>query len=365
MSKILIFPWPELGHVLPTLSVTRYLVSKGHEVNYLTAHQFAPQVTSVGGTIEPLFPGNVDPTTLCGSSLWYRFALDYGRDSRAIQLHNLIRKVIERGNYCLILCDYIFGRGWYRFFHKLVGDRKLVSFSTTLFDWNGPKEWGFPTIVFCPEAFELDNFRNKQSAVIYTEPSLPPIGAEDDLSNIALSNSPLVLVSFGTQSIRYRQMAELLSVINEIARRQPQLQFVVATGRSKEHAQTWESTMPNNVIVRQYIPQRSLLRRASAMVTHGGCGSIKEAVCAGVPLVVLPMLSDQPFNAMRVRYHGLGDAVFPNKQSTQSIECVICDAVDGRFTARLKPMQSAFVAMEKEQISRRVVDECLISSMDK
>ena len=46
--------------------------------------------------------------------------------------------------------------------------------------------------------------------------------------------------------------------------------------------------------------------RAAAMVSHGGAGSIRAALSAGVPLVVMPLFGDQPHNARAVAAAGAG-----------------------------------------------------------
>jgi MGT family glycosyltransferase len=51
--------------------------------------------------------------------------------------------------------------------------------------------------------------------------------------------------------------------------------------------------VPGNFIVRSFVPQIEILRRASAFVTHGGMNSVQEALYHGVPLVVAPQAADQ------------------------------------------------------------------------
>jgi UDP:flavonoid glycosyltransferase YjiC (YdhE family) len=46
--------------------------------------------------------------------------------------------------------------------------------------------------------------------------------------------------------------------------------------------------------------------RADAMVSHGGAGSIRSALAAGVPLVLMPLFGDQPHNARAVAAAGAG-----------------------------------------------------------
>ncbi|WP_344609314.1 glycosyltransferase [Streptomyces glaucus] len=61
-----------------------------------------------------------------------------------------------------------------------------------------------------------------------------------------------------------------------------------------------------NVRVFDTIPQPLLLETAQLLFTHGGYNSVREAVRAGVPMAVLPELSDQAHNATRVAELGLG-----------------------------------------------------------
>jgi UDP:flavonoid glycosyltransferase YjiC (YdhE family) len=48
MSKILVFNVPAHGHVNPTLSVVRELVSRGEQVAYYLTNEFEPQILHTG-----------------------------------------------------------------------------------------------------------------------------------------------------------------------------------------------------------------------------------------------------------------------------------------------------------------------------
>jgi MGT family glycosyltransferase len=80
-------------------------------------------------------------------------------------------------------------------------------------------------------------------------------------------------------------------------------QLVLALGG---HLRPEDFTAPPNVIVVSYAPQLEMLKRASVIITHGGLGTIKESILLGVPMIVFPMVLDQPGNAARVAYHRLG-----------------------------------------------------------
>jgi UDP:flavonoid glycosyltransferase YjiC (YdhE family) len=45
------------------------------------------------------------------------------------------------------------------------------------------------------------------------------------------------------------------------------------------------------------------------MVCHGGSGTVRGGLTAGVPMAVLPLFADQPYNAVRVAEIGAGIAL--------------------------------------------------------
>ena len=63
---------------------------------------------------------------------------------------------------------------------------------------------------------------------------------------------------------------------------------------------------PANVSVRRWVRHADVLPYCSAVLTHGGHGTVIKALAAGVPLVVAPLGRDQPDNAARVVHAGAG-----------------------------------------------------------
>jgi MGT family glycosyltransferase len=84
------------------------------------------------------------------------------------------------------------------------------------------------------------------------------------------------------------------------------MQIIMSTGENV----TRESlgTGAANFIVQSYVPQLEVLQRASVFVTHGGMNSVSESLAHGVPIVVIPQMSEQEFVGRRVE--GLGAALF-------------------------------------------------------
>ena len=62
---------------------------------------------------------------------------------------------------------------------------------------------------------------------------------------------------------------------------------------------------PDNFIIRQSVPQQILLKQVDLFITHSGMNSVNEAICHGVPMVLLPHQFEQQLTARRVEEMGL------------------------------------------------------------
>ena len=147
----------------------------------------------------------------------------------------------------------------------------------------------------------------------YAEPSdrvrrfrAPAAGsAEPALDRFGDPGAPLVYLSFGTEVPSrtrdyfpglYRDAVAALAGMG--------LRVLVTTGSDRDPAEV--GPVPASVRIERWVPQASVMREASLMVGHGGAGSVLFALAAGVPMVLVPMFADQPFNARRVADLGAG-----------------------------------------------------------
>ena len=64
--------------------------------------------------------------------------------------------------------------------------------------------------------------------------------------------------------------------------------------------------LPPGVRAFSYLPFSRILPRCSAVVYHGGIGTLSQAVRAGIPHLVVPNAHDQPDNGQRIERLGLG-----------------------------------------------------------
>ncbi|KXN66856.1 glycosyltransferase family 1 protein [Conidiobolus coronatus NRRL 28638] len=77
----------------------------------------------------------------------------------------------------------------------------------------------------------------------------------------------------------------------------------------------------DKIKILKWAPQQSILHHPSTklFLSHGGLDSIYESANAGVPMLILPFLGDQPHNAALIAESGAGDFIDWNGMSDKEI----------------------------------------------
>jgi rhamnosyltransferase subunit B len=73
------------------------------------------------------------------------------------------------------------------------------------------------------------------------------------------------------------------------------------------------------VLADNYAPFATLLPRCSALIHHGGIGTLAQGLAAGLPQLVMPMAFDQHDNLRRLRELGVGDGLAPRQFSVARV----------------------------------------------
>jgi N-glycosyltransferase len=105
-------------------------------------------------------------------------------------------------------------------------------------------------------------------------------------------------------------------------------------------------SVPANVRLVERVPQPLVLECCDLFVTHGGFNSIREALRLGVPMVVVPWLTDSHGNATRCADLGIAEVV-PAAGITAAALRQACAAVlaDGGYRRRARAMQRHVLAL--------------------
>ena len=95
------------------------------------------------------------------------------------------------------------------------------------------------------------------------------------------------------------------------------INLIVTVGREIDPEEL--GPQPANVHVERFIPQSVLLPHCTLVVSHAGSGSVIGALAYGLPMVLIPLGADQPFNAARCEALGLGKVLDPVQLTPDSV----------------------------------------------
>ncbi|CAK9061566.1 unnamed protein product [Durusdinium trenchii] len=110
----------------------------------------------------------------------------------------------------------------------------------------------------------------------------------------------------GIQNLTGKEfLQQVYRAVMEAFQDQEDLLVLMAVGPQPDALEGLPSC-PSNVLLRPTVPQLEVLQRCHAFVTHGGNNSIHEALSYAVPMAVIPMFGDQPYNAESVAGLGCG-----------------------------------------------------------
>ncbi|MNI15471.1 Oleandomycin glycosyltransferase [compost metagenome] len=145
---------------------------------------------------------------------------------------------------------------------------------------------------------------------------------------------PLVYCSLGSHGQHYAKGKRFLLTLLEVFSKNLHWQLIIQINDTGLIADL-VAIKPDNVNIYDWLSQKDILARASLFITHGGFGSIKEAIQLKVPMLVCPFHADHYGNAARVQYWSLGkiiDAKASSKQMEKHIKHILCSD-QYRFTA--------------------------------
>ena len=165
-----------------------------------------------------------------------------------------------------------------------------------------------PYLTVFPASFEDPADPAQAQTLRFSDPAWaePPSSAEAPWD---AGDGPLVYLTFGSVAGGLEQVAPVYRVALEAVADLP-VRVLLTIGREADPGAF--ADVPANVRVESWVPQAEVLGRADAVVCHAGAGSTLGALASGLPLVVVPLFADQPYNARRVEALGAGVSVIPD-----------------------------------------------------
>jgi UDP:flavonoid glycosyltransferase YjiC (YdhE family) len=133
-----------------------------------------------------------------------------------------------------------------------------------------------------------------------------PIVRRHPLYGGPADDRPLVYVTLGSAVPQSDLFPSIYRAAIDVLAPLP-VRLLVTVGRDRAPADL--GPLPPNVRVERWVPQADLMAHVAAMVCHGGSGTVTMGLAGGVPMAVVPLFADQPWNAERVDAVGAGIAL--------------------------------------------------------
>jgi zeaxanthin glucosyltransferase len=219
---------------------------------------------------------------------------------------------------------------------------------------------GVPELVLFPREFDFPRERPLPPDAVYVGPCVYASRREEPFPWDRLpAGRGVVLCSLGTMPYNYdRDGVDFLRRVAAAFADDDRRFLVLVSGGPAVTAAL--GPLPDHVGVCEWAPQLQVLARAEAMITHGGANSIRECMTAGVPVLVYPFRADQPGNAARIVFHGLGMRGDHRRDGPDEIRRKLDALVaDAGIRERVLRMRRAFVRCDEERAAAAFVERFL------
>ncbi|MFI9594721.1 macrolide family glycosyltransferase [Nonomuraea sp. NPDC052265] len=351
---------PAVSHVLPSLEIVRELVARGHRVTYANDPAVGDLITDTGAELVPcsstlpVADNNWPDDPIAAMSLF----LD-----DAVQALPQLRAAYDDDPADLYMYDI--GAYAARALAERQG-RPLLQLSPTFVAWKGYEEevaaslWQLPgadayragfarwlaesgaattdvdafsgrpphTLALIPRAMQPHADRVDTGTVTFVGPCHDARGRQDGWTRPD-GAANVLLISLGSAYTRqpefYRQC---LAAFGDL----PGWHVVLQIGKYTDAAELGE--IPSNVEVHPWVPQRAILDRADAFVTHAGMGGCCEGLLAGVPMIAVPQGAEQFANADRLVELGVARRIDTPDATGETLRAALNELVADPEVAR-------------------------------
>jgi MGT family glycosyltransferase len=157
---------------------------------------------------------------------------------------------------------------------------------------------------------------------------------------------PLVVASLS--SLPQGQAPLMRNVLLALSRLD--VRALVTLGPSLDPA---EFVAPPNAVLERFVPHSAVLPQADVLVTQCGIGTVTKGLIYGVPLVCVPILSDQPDNAARVAARGAGIYV-PSDSPPEKIGAAIQRVLNDRKFRTAAQQLGAAIRQEGDAVDNAI-----------
>ena len=378
MSTIVIAMFPELGHINATLKLARSLRLRGHQVYYLVGSDYEAYMRAQGLDFIRLDEGSTNGAKSSSQIDIMEYLLEARMQgwplneyyTRVLQLFRQeIASLILKLRPSLFLIDLfvpdialvVQELGLPFVFLNSTFVSQLAD--TALFN-SRPDLAQVPELILCPGEFDFPQSRQPgKNPRYYLGASVDLQRKEDDPFDWQKLNPAkrLILCSLGSQPQNLAGAKNFFEVIIDAVSELTDCQLVLVTGAHFSHD---FQRVPANVIAMPRVPLLQMIEKADVLITHGGLNTVKEALLLGTPMIVFPASNDQPMNAARVAYHGLGLTGDLTTVTAEQARALIERVMQPGFRERVLAFRQLLQKFEAEELGSKIV-EAILASVEK
>jgi UDP:flavonoid glycosyltransferase YjiC (YdhE family) len=177
----------------------------------------------------------------------------------------------------------------------------------------------------------------------------------------ARGEEPLVYVTFGSVAPTMEFFPDMYRAAIDALSDLP-VEVLVTVGRDRDPADL--GALPTNVHAERWVPQREVMPHAAAMVCHGGSGTVTMGLAASVPMAVMPLFGDQPYNAERIAAIGAGIALEGGPEAIAGLRDAVSRLlVDPAYRANAARAADEISALPTVDVAPAVVRELIADRM--
>ncbi|MDF2537240.1 MAG: hypothetical protein K0S76_261 [Herbinix sp.] len=330
MSNILFVNGSIHGHINPTLPVVKELVRRGEEVTYFSTIDFKQKIEETGAIFMDYGPQltqffqNFRPR---GNHPFYSL-IEFMLAMDRVVIPIVLQKTTNI-KFDYIIHDVMFGGG--NILSRLLNLTAIATCSSFVMERlpipDHMLEPGFHPQLDCFfQEFEAAKnewaigsykitdlfFKKENLNFVFTSKLFQPMGDSfddtyrfvgpsisdrDEVPDFVVRQTEeekIIYISLGTINNQY------ISFYHQCmdAFREESVKVIMSVGTKTDLSAL--HPIPDNFVIRNYIPQLEVLKQADVFISHGGLNSVSEALFYGVPVIAIPLANDQPMVARRL-----------------------------------------------------------------
>nr|WP_245665360.1 macrolide family glycosyltransferase [Nocardia sienata] len=344
---------PIVSHVLPSLAIIGELVARGHHVTYANDPVVADLITATGAEFVPCTSGlpvaenNWPDDPIAAMNLFLddavaalpQLSAAYGDDPADLYMYDIgayaARALAEtQGRPVLQLSPTFVGWDGYEqdvaaHLRQLPGaDAHRERFARWLADCGAVTTdvdafSGVPerALALIPRAMQPHADRVDAEKVTFVGPCFDPDGSGGGWVRPAAAEKVLLISLGSAYTHRPEFYRRCLRAFGDL----PGWHIVLQIGKHTDPGELGE--IPADVEVRSWVPQRAILDRADAFLTHAGMGGCGEGLLAGVPMIAVPQAAEQFLNADRLVELGVARRIDTDDATPENLRAALIDLV--------------------------------------